>query len=213
VKVGTENRRNLIAAIVLGVIAVLVAVYQFMPASSTVASTTTAPGPGTSGFHPLKIEERILARKGKAAKGDPGKKEKPAQSLDPTLNLRQLSATEQIKYEGSGRNIFVSQAEVEIPKPLAPGQTGPAGAAAATPVWQLPAATAPPPIPLKFFGFANHPGEPKKVFLSKGDDVFIAGEGEIVDRRYKVVHISTGSVEIQDVVTSGPPQTVPLTQG
>jgi hypothetical protein len=66
---------------------------------------------------------------------------------------------------------------------------------------------------LKFFGFANQPGEPKKVFLSKGDDVFIAGEGEIVDRRYKVVRISQGSVEIQDVVGSGPPQTVPLTQG
>ena len=71
----------------------------------------------------------------------------------------------------------------------------------------------PPPIPLKFFGFANQPGEPKKVFLSKGDDVFIAGEGEIVDRRYKVVRISATSVEIQDVVVSGPPQSIPLTQG
>jgi hypothetical protein len=79
--------------------------------------------------------------------------------------------------------------------------------------YQPPAAASPPPIPLKFFGFANQPGEPKKVFLSKGEDVFIAGEGEIVDRRYKVVRISPTSVEIQDVVGSGPPQSLPLTQG
>ena len=41
----------------------------------------------------------------------------------------------------------------------------------------------------------------------------MAGEGEIVDRRYKVIHISPNSVQIQDVVNSGPPQNIPLTQG
>ena len=45
------------------------------------------------------------------------------------------------------------------------------------------------------------------------DIFFIAGEGEIIDRRYKVVRISPTSVEIQDVVGSGPPQSIPLTQG
>jgi hypothetical protein len=40
----------------------------------------------------------------------------------------------------------------------------------------------------------------------------VAGEGEIVNRRYKVVHISANSVEIQDVVNSGPSQSIPLTQ-
>ena len=66
---------------------------------------------------------------------------------------------------------------------------------------------------MKFFGFASRPGEPKKIFLIKGEDTFIAGEGEIVDRRYKVVKISPTSVDIQDVVGSGPPQNIPLTQG
>ena len=47
------------------------------------------------------------------------------QSLDPTLHLHQLAASEQIKYEGSGRNIFVSQAEIEIPKPITTGDDGP----------------------------------------------------------------------------------------
>jgi hypothetical protein len=66
---------------------------------------------------------------------------------------------------------------------------------------------------LKFYGFASRPGEPKRIFLKLGEDVFVAGEGEIVDRRYKVIRISPNSVEIQDVVNSGPPQTIPLTQG
>jgi hypothetical protein len=204
VKLGTENRRNTILAAVLGVLAVLLVVYQLVPSSTTVASTATG---GTTRVSPISALTHPQSRK---AASRSTKKEHVAESLDPMLNLKQLNATEQIQYEGSGRNIFVSQAEVEIPKPIGPGNTD---GAKAEDTWRPPALTPPPAIPLKFFGFANQPGEPKRVFLSKGDDVFIAGEGEIVDRRYKVVHISQGSVEIQDVVGSGPPQTVPLTQG
>ena len=144
-----------------------------------------------------------------SSKSAPARKERLAPSLDPTLQLQLLAASEAIQYEGSGRNIFVSQAEVVIPKPIAPGTSDKKDEK----MFQVPAVPPPPPIPLKFFGFASRPGEPKKVFLIKGDDTFIAGEGEIVDRRYKVVRISPTSVEIQDVVGSGPPQSVPLTQG
>jgi hypothetical protein len=203
VKLGAEDRKKLLVAAALGVVAVLTVIYELSPSSSPVAGNS---GAATS-VSTLGLLEKKMSHK--AAKAAAGKKQKPPQSLDPTLNLRQLNATEQIKYEGSGRNIFVSQAEVEIPKPLAQGQTDPGQAH----VYVPPPVAPPPPIPLKFFGFASQPGEPKKIFLSKGDDVFIAGEGEIVDRRYKVIHISNGSVEIQDVVGSGPPQTVPLTQG
>src|SRR5436190_1680073 len=69
-----------------------------------------------------------------------------------------------------------------------------------------------PPITLKFFGFANKPGEPKRVFLSQGDDVFIAAEGDIVDRRYKVLRISPMAVEVEDVLNNNR-QSIPLTQG
>jgi hypothetical protein len=205
VNLGTENRKQTIAATVLGVVLLLIVAYQFMPSSSTIASTTpgtTTPGPQASPANPARPAARHSS--GSAS----GKKERPEQSLDPTLHLEQLASTEQIKYDGSGRNIFISQAETEIPKPQTNGTTDKKNA----PAFQIPAVAAPPPIPLKFFGFANQPGEPKKIFLSKGDDVFIAGEGEIVDRRYKVVRISPSSVEIQDVVGSGPPQSIPLTQ-
>jgi len=204
VKLGTENRKELIVAAVLGVVLLIIVVYEFMP-SSTIASTT--PAATTTG--PLTLPASRPARHTSA----PVKKERPAQSLDPTLQLKLLASTEAIKYEGSGRNIFVSAAEdIAIPKPQGTGATDKPGSAK-NDVYHPPVPAAPTPIPLKFFGFANRPGEPKKIFLIKGDDTFIAGEGEIVDRRYKVVKISPTSVDIQDVVGSGPPQSIPLTLG
>src|SRR5262249_24372787 len=106
-----------------------------------------------------------------------------------------------------GRNIFVAQ--VDIPKPLAsPIKTeelAPVGPPAPPPP------PPPPPITLKFFGFANKPGEPWKAILSQGDDVFIAVEGDIVDRRYKVIKIGPTSVEVEDVLYNNR-QSIPLTQ-
>lgn len=207
-KLGAENRKQTIAAAVLGVLLLLIVAYEFMPSSSTIASTepaTTATGLPASPTNAA----RPAPHRGSASTS--GKKERTPQSLDPTLHIEQLASIEQIKYEGLGRNIFISQpGEVLIPKVIGKANTdNPAG----KPWGGPPPIPQPPPIPLKFFGFASQPGEPKKIFLSKDGDVFIAGEGEIVDRRYKVVRISPTSVEIQDVVGSGPPQSIPLTQG
>ena len=41
-KLGTENRKTVILAAVLGGLAILTALYEFMPTSSTIASTETA---------------------------------------------------------------------------------------------------------------------------------------------------------------------------
>jgi hypothetical protein len=206
VKLGTENRKQTIAAIVLGVVLVLIVGYQLMDSFSTNASTSNTYATSLQAPEPNVTRTPHTAKRGGA---NSAKKGRPPQDLDPTLHLQQLAATEQIQYEGSGRNIFVAQADTVIPTPLGPGHTDPAKDVA----WQAPTPPPAPPIPLKFFGFASHGGEPKRIFLSKGDDVFIAGEGEVVDRRYKVLRISPNSVEMQDVVGSGTPQTIPLTQG
>jgi hypothetical protein len=207
VKLGIENRKQTIAAAALGVMLVLVLAWEFMPSSSTIASTTVPTPAADTGPLTAPAGASSASKRNSA----PVKKERPAQSLDPTLHLQQLAYTEQIKYEGSGRNIFISQADPVIPVPVAPG-TAPGGGPAEN-TYHAPPVPPAPPIQLKFFGFASKPGEPKKIFLSKGEDVFIAGEGEIIDRRYKIVKISATSVEIQDVVSSGPPQSIPLTQG
>lgn len=196
-KLGTEDRKKTIWAIVLGVLAVLIVAYEFMPSSSS-PSPVSAANPLTS----------TTTAGRPAARRVPGVAKKiHADNLDPTLKLDLLAATEQTKYAGSGRNIFVSQAEVAIPK------VGSAPNTDTAKTYTTPSPPPPTPINLKFFGFANTPGEPKQIFLSQGDDVFIAAEGDIVNRRYKVMRISATSVEVQDVLGSGPPQNIPLTQG
>jgi len=204
VKTGFENKKQMIWAAVLGVVVVLVVGYEVMPffaGSSTPAVSADASAPAAS--HPA-----AHAAGGKAAK------KIKAENLDPTLQLDLLATSEKTEYEGSGRNIFVSQMDdVRIQTPLGTGHTdGPQDAEAVQPIWTPPAVQQAPPIPLKFYGFASSPGEPKKVFLKLNEDVFVAGEGEIVDRRYKVIRITNTSVEIQDVVNSGQPQSIPLTQ-
>ncbi len=202
-KLGTEDKKKATWAAALGGIAVLIVIYQFLPSSSTSASM---PAP----VQPLSTASNATRPAPRHTSNTPADKKARPQSLDPTLHLAQLAAAEQIKYEGSNRNIFVSQAEVEIP--VVKGNPATDRKQAAD-IYKAPTPPPPPPIPLKFFGFANGPGEPRKIFLSKGEDVFIAGEGEIVDRRYKIVRISPTSVEVQDVVGSGPSQNLPLVQG
>ena len=63
-------------------------------------------------------------------------------------------------------------------------------------------ATAAADSTLKFYGFASRKDGNKRIFLSKGEDIFVAKEGDIVDRRYKIVHIGPNSVEVQDVLTN-----------
>lgn len=198
-KVGAEDKKKLMWAAGLGAVAVVVLAYQLIPSTSTSASSPVSPAAVPA--NPARPAAHRATSSGKKVPGP--------QSLDPTLHLDQLAATEQVKYEGTGRNIFVSQLEAP-PPPISSGNTdhGQNG-----PKYVTPTIAPPPPIPLKFFGFASKPGEPKKIFLSQDQDVFIAGEGEIVNRRYKVVRISNTSVEIQDMVNSGPPQSIPLTQG
>jgi hypothetical protein len=136
------------------------------------------------------------------------------ESLDPRLHLNQLASSEAINYEGSGRNIFrANNPEVAIPpvkiSPLLAKQQQEAAARAAQTASLPPP---PPPINLKFFGFSNKPGETPKAFLSQGDDVWIAREGDVVDRHYKIVHISPAAVEVEDLLNSNR-QSIRLTQG
>jgi hypothetical protein len=202
VKLGTENKKQTTWAIVLGVIAVLLVAYEVIPMFSGPSAASSAPSAPA-------VVPTIATRPTPKSGSKSGKKTR-AESLDPTLRLELLASSEDIKYSGLGRNIFVSQAEAP-PTPIGNGTTDHAKKDAVT--YTPPPIPQAPPIPLKFFGFASQPGEPKKIFLSQGEDVFIAGEGEIIDRRYKIIRISPTSVEMQDVVNSGPSQNIPLTQG
>lgn len=190
-KIGAESKNKVIALAVLGVVAVGMLVNALWPAPATpapapvVASSSARPSTRrtTSGRVVKIVEPR----------------------LDPTLDLKLLSQSEQAKYHGNGRNIFVNGFET----PMGDGTSARKGKPEPPPV---PVVQPPPPINLKFFGFANKPGEPKKIFLSQGEDIWVASEGDIVDRRYRVLHISPAAVDIEDVLNNNR-QSIPLTQG
>ena len=187
-KLGTESRNKVILLAVLALAAVISVAYMFnslsgQPAPATAAAPVATPPPVRRSSGPV------------AAVAAP--------SLDPELRLELLESSEGTKYEGTGRNIFVPALE-PIPTPVASArkneaQPGP------------PPLPPPPPINLVFFGFASHTGEPKRIFLAQGDNVFIGMEGDIVDRRYKIVRINPTSVEIEDVLNNNR-QTIPLKQ-
>jgi hypothetical protein len=194
VKIGAENRTKLISAVVLMVLAlILLGRWMFSsggdsPAAANSPATVAAPT-----TLPPAVRGRVRGKKANDA----------SRSLDPSLRYDWLKASEATKYEGKGRNIF--RAQIDIPRPEKIVRTD-----VAPP--PPPGPPPPPPINLKFFGFASKPGEPKKIFLSQGEDVFIAGEGEIVDRRYRILRISPMSVEVEDVLNNNH-QSIPLTQG
>ena len=197
-KIGSENRNKVIAASLLGLIAVVRVGFMVWPsgaaenpAAASTYSSSSSQASSSSSSRPAPLHTAKLV-----SSGEP--------SLDPTLRLQLLHAVESINYGGSGRNIFVEQPDAPpiptpVVSPVAEMPTGP------------PPPPPPPPITLKFFGFANKTGEAKRIFLSEGEDVFIAAEGDIVNRRYKVVHINPGSVEIEDVLYNHS-QNIPLTQ-
>ncbi len=193
---GTENRKQLITLAVLGGIAVLMFGYEFWPASDSAApaakTTATSNAP-------------------KATRRTASGKTVPVVEprLDPTLDLKLLSQTEEIKYAGNGRNIFVAGSMAQIEPTKGNGTTDKEEARGIQPP---PLPPPPPPITLRFFGFANRPGETKKVFLAQGEDIFIAAEGDIVDRRYRIVRIMPTSVDVEDVLNNNR-QSLPLTLG
>ncbi len=188
-KIGTENRTKTIIALALLVVAVILVWRAFRGGDEEPAPAVTASRPAI----------------GQPASGATKTARKPhplmAQTLDPTLRFDLLKSSEDVTYKGSGRDIFRSQAEeAPIPKPLPPEQQP--GYVAPPPP--------PPPIPLKFYGFASRKDGNKRIFLAEGDDIFVAREGDIVNRRYKILHIGANSVDVQDVLTNYPPQTLPL---
>jgi hypothetical protein len=199
VKLGTENKAKTIAAAVLAAFAIFMLVRAFTgggeeapaPATSTASAPAKAPAASTTVKHNPAAERA---------------KPRPllAQTLDPTLRFDLLKSSEDVTYKGSGRDIFRSQAPPppEIPKPVVdPTKITP------------PPPPPPPPINLKLYGYAQRKnGEAKRIFLSSGEDIFVAKEGDIVNRRYRILKINNNSVDVEDVLTNNR-QTLYLQQG
>jgi len=166
-------------------IAVLVAVYNFWDFGTSSAAPPPAPAATTA-----------AQRKGPQVVDN---------TLYPRLRLDILAASQSKKYE-AGRNIFHME-ELKQPEKTVTSVREPEG----PPMPPTPTPTPPPPpINLKFYGFASKANEPKRIFLADEGEVFLAKQGDIVERKYKVAQINNSSVVIEDVLNNNR-QTIPLT--
>jgi hypothetical protein len=190
VKIGAENKKQLRIMIVLLAILLLVGIYNFVDFGT---SSAASPAPATS-------------TGGTQAQKKPNAAPIVDSTLDPRLRTDILAASQSKKYEAGGRNIFRME-ELAITKPtnpVRPEMIGPPAPPTPTPT------PPPPPIPLKFYGFASKGNEPKKIFLADEGEVFVARQGDIVERKYKVVQINNTSVIIEDMLNSNR-QTIQVT--
>lgn len=186
-KLGAGDKKKVIIMGVLLVIAIPLAIYNFGSVS------------GSSNSSPATVTPASSASTGRAAPKLGGITPAREKSLDPTLHTQTLAASQKIQYSGGTRNIFRMEAgPVAIDKPVAsvrPQQQQPQTITVIPP-------PPPPPIPLKYYGFSNRPGEAKKAFLQDGENIFVAVEGEVVERRYKIVKITNSSVLVEDVLNN-----------
>lgn len=199
-----NERTKMIVAGVLFVVAVVWLGFAFNPSSGS-KSTPAEPvkTPSQSAFDALKpdADGKMPVSTSKRAKGLSG-------PVDPTLRLDLLAKLQEVKYEGTERNIFqfYTPPPPPPPAPEKPIFTVNLPAPPAPPTPPPP----PPPIPLKFYGLASAPGvTPRRAFLQEGDDIFIATEGELVKKRYKVIKINDTSIEMEDTQNSSK-QRLPL---
>jgi hypothetical protein len=213
-KLGTDNRRQMVLAGVVGVLALGACIYIYeelfgggpTPAPAPAAAEATAPV--TVGV-PARAVGSTAAESTAAVAGRAAKTVGTASSaLDPTLHMEAMLVSEQVEYAGNGRNIFSPNSApppVRIEKPVAPARNQ---VAMNTPP-QLQGPPPPPPIDLKFFGFETSASGKRQAFLLHNEDVYLAAAGDVVMRRYRVVAIDGKTIQVEDMQNKNT-QTLPL---
>ena len=198
IRIGAEDKKKLVMAMGLGVLALGLTAYtamNLMGGSPPPATQPIAPAPA----QPAATRSANTMQSGNSHSAQ---RLESASDLDPSLHPEKMHFAETVEYTGDGRNIFskysvptrvaqaAAAAAAKIEKPIAPVRTGPVAPAGPPP---------PPQIDLKFYGTATVQNGVQKVFLLHGEDVFVAGEGDIVDHRYQVIKINKTDVVVRDL--------------
>jgi hypothetical protein len=138
-------------------------------------------------------------------------------NIDPTLHLNLLAKLQGVQVEPGGRSLFeigtAPAAEVKVPEPTKIAVEKPfVGPKPPPPPPPPPPDPKAPPIPLKFYGFVNpSKATNKRAFFLDGEDIIIAGEGDMVKKRYKIVRIGVNSAVVEDTdFKTNNQQTLPL---
>lgn len=183
---GRESRRQRLLAALVIVVAVALMVYR--------ARARPSPGPAA-------------ASNGTAA-GAAAARTVQAPPKAPDVELRKLQAGRPKPVEAE-RNPFRFAPHAPPPPPARGDRPGPAGPGRAA----APGAMGPPPIALKFIGIVEAPEQRKKLaVLSDGRNVYQGKEGDIIEGRYRILHIGAESIEMSYLDGRGR-QTIRLTGG
>jgi hypothetical protein len=162
-----------------------------------------------------------------AASGEfkPSLKPKPDEkpnyaTVDPTLRLDLLAKVQSVNMEGGSRSLFQFST---APAPATP--KGPQTDVTIRPGARMygpepppkppvpPPPPPPPAITLKFYGYSTPRADgTKRAFFLDGDDIFVAAEGELVKKRYRVVQIGVNSVIMEDTEYKNNRQTLVIQQ-
>ncbi|MDE1154952.1 MAG: hypothetical protein PW735_04380 [Acidobacteriaceae bacterium] len=207
-KQSAESRKKNMMAIGLGAVALCCAIFaysqlfgfgssapppQAAPVIHTASPAHTESSSSSSGSNGRTAQNAIAgvnAQKLASASG----------GLDPTLDQVAMLRAESLEYAGSGRNIF-SATYTPPPPPM------PKNIPSARPSQQqavvLPTAPTgpppPPPINLKYFGTMKKADGKLQGFFLSGEDVYLAQEGEIVARKYKIKSLSANTASVEDL--------------
>ena len=131
--------------------------------------------------------------------------------IDPTLHMERLAKLQEVPMQGGTRSLF-DFATAPAPKVVAPPvqPIKPLTPPPANPVASTPAKPPALAIPLKFYGYVGGARDPsRRAFFLEGDEIYVAGEGETVHSRYKIVRIGINSAVVEDT-TNKNQQTLPL---
>jgi hypothetical protein len=208
-RVGAESKPKLYAAIGLGAIVLIIAIFQLPKFFGSSTPVPTAPPPAqvatTAPATPRSDVSGGTSATAAAAYPHEAIQLPSDSALDPTLHPELMAQAEDTTYSGNGRNIFSPNSvaptpvAIEKPKEFRPAPVVPQGP------------PPPPTIDLKFYGYSSKGGGTRQIFLLHGDDIFLAQQGDVVDRRYRVVAIQPFSVEIEDIPYHNT-QSLPLSQ-
>ena len=190
--------KQMITAGVLGVAALVGCVYIYESLFASPSSSAPEPAAAT-------VAARQAPAPAHTAKVVTG----PANSLDPSLHMQGLLASEAVEYSGVGRNIFSpnSAPPPDIPKPITPVRVNPPPPVPCPP--NCPPPPPPPPIDLKYFGVEIAANGKRQACLLHEDTVYLASDGDVVMRRYKILSVDPKSIQVEDMQNNNR-QTLPL---
>ena len=192
IALGTENKRQVYIVIALAAIIVIGGGYELYN------SMGAPPAPAA----PIRSTTARTTQRTNAT--GPQAQHVASNNIDPTLHFDKLAQSEDVVYSGTGRNIFSAESAPVIPQAIAPARPG-NNANVTVPTGP----PAPPAIDLKYFGYTQTHDKTMQAFLVRGDDIFLAHSGDVVDHRYKVVSIMPGAIQITDLGYNNT-QTLPI---